>query len=232
MIPGASRRLAATRATLLPEHKPEGTRGVILEVSLKLFAERGYAGASIREIAEAVGMKSDSLYAHYPSKEHILAELCRIGHEEHRRSIQRALLECGADPRDQVVAYVHAHVAMHAQFPMLAVVANGELHALSSELGAATFELRNQSIQMLEDIVRRGIERGVFQIPHVWLGVAAIGAMGMRVAYWYTPEFELSSQRVADVYAEFALRLLGASAPVHSEAPADRSAAQSGPAQG
>lgn len=217
MVSSVPRRLAATRATLLPEHKPAGTRGVVLEAALKLFAERGYAGASIREIAEAAGMRAASLYAHYPSKEHILAELCRIGHEEHRRSIQRVLLECGADPRDQVVAYVHAHVAMHAQFSMLAVVANGELHALSSELGATTFALRNQSIQALEDIVQRGVDRGVFHVPHVWLAVAAIGAMGMRVAYWYTPEFDLGSKQVAEVYAEFALRLLGAAASARQD---------------
>ncbi len=73
----------------------------------------------------------------------------------------------------------------------------------SSELGAATFELRNQSIQVLEDIVRRGLERGVFRIAHVWLAVAAIGAMGIRVAYGYTPEFELDAQQVADIYAQF-----------------------------
>jgi len=209
-IPDAARRLAATRATLLPEHKPAGTRGVILEISLKLFAEHGYAGASIREIADGAGMRPASLYAHYPSKEHILAELCRIGHEEHRRRIQAALLECGADPCDQVVAYVQAHVAMHAQFSMLAVVANGELHALSSALGAATFELRNQSIHALMEIVQRGVERGVFHVPDVWLAVAAIGAMGMRVAYWYTPEYELDALRIAEIYAQYALRVLGA----------------------
>lgn len=208
-IPDAARRLAATCATLLPEHKPAGTRGVILEVALKLFAERGYAGASIREIADGAGMRPASLYAHYPSKEHILAELCRIGHEEHRRRIEAAMLECGADPREQVVAYVRAHVAMHARFSMLAVVANGELHALSSPLGAATFELRNQSIHALVNIVQRGVDRAAFTVPDVWLAVAAIGAMGMRVAYWYTPEYELSEQRVADIYAQYALRVLG-----------------------
>ena len=89
----------------------------------------------------------------------------------------------------------------------------------SSELGAATFELRNQSIQVLEDIVRRGLERGVFRIAHVWLAVAAIGAMGIRVAYWYTPEFEVDAQQVADIYAQFALRLLGVAEPAHPQTP-------------
>ncbi|MDE2149719.1 MAG: TetR family transcriptional regulator [Gammaproteobacteria bacterium] len=204
------RRLAATSTVLLPEHKPPGSRGVILEAALRLFAERGYVGASVREIAEASGVKPATLYAHYPSKEHLLAELCRVGHEEHRRSVRAALLNSGTDPRDQVIAYVRAHVGMHTAFPMLAVVANGELHALSAELGAATFELRRQSEQVLADIVQRGVDRGVFDVPHVWLAVTAIGGMGLRVAYWYTPEYELDAEQVADVYAEYALRILGA----------------------
>lgn len=212
MQPASTRRLAATAATLLPKHKPPGTRGGILAAGLKLFAERGYAGASVRELADAVAIQPASLYAHYPSKEHVLAELCRIGHEEQLRSIRQALHACGEDPREQVVAYVHGHVAMHTSFPMLAVVANGELHALSPKLGARSAELRRQSVQTLTDIVQHGVERGVFDVPDVWLAVAAIGGMGLRVAYWYTPEQALRPQYIAEVYAEYALRILGAAA--------------------
>ncbi len=213
MLHAATRRLAATDATLLPAHEPRGTRGAILEAGLKLFAERGYAGASIRELADAVGIQPASLYAHFPSKEHVLAELCRIGHEAQLRSIREALSACGAEPRDQVVAYVRGHVAMHTTYPMLAVVANGELYALSSRLGAGSFELREQSVQTLMDIVERGLAAGAFAVPDAWLAVAAIGAMGLRVAYWYTPRHALSARRIADVYAEFALRILGVNSP-------------------
>ena len=122
-----NRRLAATAANLLPEHKPEGSPGQILEAALKLFAERGYASASVREVAAASGLKPATIYAHYPSKEHILAELCRIGHEEQNRSVRAAVLNSGADPRDQIVAYVRAHVGMYTGFPMLAVVSTIKL---------------------------------------------------------------------------------------------------------
>lgn len=208
-----NRRLAATTVRLLPGLKQSGASGRVLESALKLFAEHGYAGASVRDVAAAAGVKAATIYAHYPSKEHILAELCRVGHEEQYRCVRTAVLDSGGDPRDQIVAYVRAHVGFHTTYPMLAVVSNSELHALGEELGAATFVLRGQSEALMQDIVTRGMDSGQFHVSARWLAVAAIGGMGLRVAYWFSPEYELTAAQVADGYAEFALRLLGAGGP-------------------
>ncbi len=206
-----NRRLVATTVRLLPELRRSGASGRILEAAVKLFAESGYAGASVRDIAAAAGVKAATIYAHYPSKEHILAELCRVGHEEQYRGVRTAVLASGGDPRDQMVAYVRAHVGFHTTYPMLAVVANSELHVLGEELGAATFMLRRQSEGLMQDIITRGMHEGIFDVSDPWLGVAAIGGMGLRVAYWYSPDYRLSAEQVAEGYAGFALRLLGAS---------------------
>ena len=207
-----NRRLAATTARLLPGAKHAGGSGRVLEAALKLFAERGYAGASVRDVAAAAGVKPATIYAHYPSKEHVLAELCRIGHEEQYRAARSAVLASSGDPRDQIVAYVRAHVGFHTTYPMLAVVSNSELHALGEELGSATFVLRRESEGLLQDIIQRGIDGGLFQVPDPWLAVAAIGGMGLRVAYWFSPDDNLTAAQVADGYAGFALRLLAARA--------------------
>lgn len=204
-----NRRLAATTARLLPGMTQSGASERLLGAALKLFAEHGYAGASMRDIAAVAGVKAATIYAHYPSKEHLLAELCRIGHEEQYRTVRSAVLAGGGDPRDQMVAYVRAHVAFHTTYPMLAVVSNAELHALSDELGAATFALRRESENLIQDIIQRGLDQRVFDVPDLWLAVAAIGGMGLRVAYWFSPDYKLSAGQVADGYAEFALRLLG-----------------------
>lgn len=45
------------------------TRTRILAEARTVFARKGYGEASLREIAEAVGIKTPSLYAHFPSKE-------------------------------------------------------------------------------------------------------------------------------------------------------------------
>jgi AcrR family transcriptional regulator len=56
-------------------NKETGTRERILEVSARLFAERGYASTSIRDIAAELEISNPSLYYHFKSKGEILAEL-------------------------------------------------------------------------------------------------------------------------------------------------------------
>ena len=211
-LPATSRRLAATATAPLPDAVPSGARRLILETALCLFAERGFSGTSIRDIATACDLQGPTIYSHYASKAHVLAEIVRIAHEEHLRRVRAALLESQPDPRDQLAAYVRAHVRMHADFPMVCVVGNSELHMLSPELGAPIHQVRKQSEQVLMDIAQRGIDRGLFKVPHPWLAVAAIGGMGLRVAFWFSPEAGIAAGVVADSYAEFALRIMGASA--------------------
>ncbi len=51
------------------------TKDRILDAALTLFAENGYNGTSVEQIAKAVGIKAPSLYKHYKSKESILNAL-------------------------------------------------------------------------------------------------------------------------------------------------------------
>jgi len=53
----------------------EQTRRRILQTASDLFVEHGYAGTSIRDISERVGMTKGSLYYHFPSKEDLLLAL-------------------------------------------------------------------------------------------------------------------------------------------------------------
>ncbi|MBC8830133.1 helix-turn-helix transcriptional regulator, partial [Escherichia coli] len=51
------------------------TKKLIKEVALTLFAEKGYDGTALSEIAKAVGIKTPSLYAHFASKEALFLEV-------------------------------------------------------------------------------------------------------------------------------------------------------------
>jgi AcrR family transcriptional regulator len=210
VAPVPVRRVASDQAVLPPELATTNTRGRILAASLGLFAEQSYAATSIRDIAGEVGIQTATLYGHFPSKEHILAELAQTGHEAHRRRLADALAGAGADPSDQLPALVRAHVLFHAEFAMLALVANAELQSLSPELVARALAARSESERMLTSTIDHGIELGRFNAPDGWLAAAAIAGMGLRVSHWFGPGIRMTADEVADTYVEFALRILGA----------------------
>lgn len=199
-----------TDTAKLPVLAKTGTYRRILEEALMLFAQKGFHGTSVRDIASAVGIQIAALYVHFPSKGHVLAELCRIGHEEHQRALRAALLDAGSSPADQLAALVRAHVRLHAEYAMLATVANHELHALPEELAGVTMTLRRQSEQLLIEICERGVAQKKFKTPDVLITAAAIGAMGMRVAQWYHADLGKTVDEIANVHAELALRMFGA----------------------
>lgn len=75
--PGAEEgHLEATATSQRRKRRPPGERPRdILGAAERLFAERGYARTSMREIAAAVGLTDAALYRHFPSKRAILESL-------------------------------------------------------------------------------------------------------------------------------------------------------------
>jgi AcrR family transcriptional regulator len=187
-----------------------GVRARILEESLRLFAAQGFHGSSMRDLAGRVGIQPSALYVHFPSKEHVLAELARAGHEVHHEALRGALLEAGSEPADQLQSLVTANARVHARHPHLAIVINGEMGALSSDLAAPALALRKQSLALLLDVLKRGVAMGRFRLPNLEVVAGAIGAMGMRIPYWYSPAGGLDIEALAAMQGELALRLVGA----------------------
>jgi AcrR family transcriptional regulator len=65
------------RLTETGDSRRTDTRARILTVALRLFAERGYANTSLREIAEELGVTKAALYFHYKTKEDIVSGILR-----------------------------------------------------------------------------------------------------------------------------------------------------------
>jgi len=199
----------------LPEHAllpnretSDGTHRRLLEEALVRFGQQGYHGVSVREIARAAGVQASSLYSHLESKEQLLFELMLLGHEEHHELLRQVLLESGNDPVEQLEGLVTAHVVFHATFPLLARICNRELASLGPANRDRVVAVRRQSEQLLVDVINRGVRLEVFNVPDPWLAAAAIGAMGIRVAEWWSDEVPYSVEEVARAYRLFALRLL------------------------
>jgi AcrR family transcriptional regulator len=200
--------LAAFQSVLPPRATSNGTLRRLHEEAARRFATEGYHAVTVRELAEAVGIRVASLYSHVSSKEQLLRDLMLLGYEEHRDRLRRALLDAAPEPAAQLAALMGSHVRANATYPVLARVCNTEIEVLSPEAHRRVLAVRDDSVRMFTDVIQRGVELGAFHCPDPWLAAVALGGMGIRVAYWFTGESSYTVQQVVDLYVEFALKLV------------------------
>src|SRR5262245_44259154 len=100
----------ATNATARWEPTPRWERRYreVLDAAATIFAEKTYAGASTRDIAERLGVRQASLYYYFPSKEAALAAICEHGVKDFIANLQRII----ASPAP-AAEKLHAAIANH-----------------------------------------------------------------------------------------------------------------------
>jgi AcrR family transcriptional regulator len=76
--------------------KPRPRREEILESATRLFAERGYEGTSMADLAERVGLRKASLFHHFASKDVLYAAVLEQLIHELARSVTQAAFAQGS----------------------------------------------------------------------------------------------------------------------------------------
>src|SRR5512139_2637307 len=87
------------------------SRDHILESAAEVFSQKGYNGASMSDIAEAVGLQKATLYHHFGSKQEILAELLDRAMSIVTRNMALVLLmECPPDEKIRIAMQTYLQV--------------------------------------------------------------------------------------------------------------------------
>lgn len=91
------------------------SRRMILDRTARLLVEKGYSSTSLRDIANAVGMKAGSLYYHFDSKESLVEEILTEGVALVQSRVQEALdASPDAPPMDRLKLAMQLHLqALH-----------------------------------------------------------------------------------------------------------------------
>lgn len=193
---------------LTPEGSGAPTSDVIISTSLQLFAKYGYAATSMRNIADAVGIRAASLYNHFGSKEDILWDIT-----EHSQRLlverSRVAVEKAPDPVSALKAFVRWHVEFHAEYPHQAAVINSQFRSLSQDRHRRVVETRDEYERQLRGVLLQGRQGGQFDIIDPRTSSFAILQMGTGVSLWFRPDGDLSVEQVCDRYVEMALRVVG-----------------------
>lgn len=187
----------------------------VLEACVSVFAERGYGGSSVRDIASAAGMQSGNLYNHFDSKESMLAAIASIGLQHHLRVVTDAVLDAGASASDQLAAAIRTTVLTVAGYPQMTSVLVHERAHLPTDVLAPTQALSSQLVDISHKILIRGSNSGQFDIDDLEMTLSALLGMSVDIARWFPLQTygPRSASEVAEHYVVLALRLVGQSDP-------------------
>jgi AcrR family transcriptional regulator len=136
----------SSRSNRKPKGEGHSRRGEILAAAERIFVEFGYEGATIRKIAEEVGLSSTALYMHFADKGEILQEICRVAFEELIASTENLASEDGPPEvrlRGMIDAYVDFGFANPNAYRLIyltrPVEARDGAQTLAQELGFNVF---------------------------------------------------------------------------------------------
>lgn len=87
----------------------EGTKERFLDIALELFAQNGYLGTSMSDIAKQLGFTKAALYKHYASKQEILDQIVeRMNRMDYERAEEYEMPE--TEPDGFAEAYMHTPI--------------------------------------------------------------------------------------------------------------------------
>lgn len=141
------------------------TRQKVLEAAKSLFMQRGYEGATMRDIAAEAGLSTGALFANFTDKADLFNEVILADFETQHEKITEAL--AGAKSvKDKIVAMMSAGYTFHlSQLPLLqAGISVSWSHGLNGELGERPVwrTVTNFLVELLESGVKKGELRSDF----------------------------------------------------------------------
>lgn len=158
----------------MSERRTELTR-----TAARLFAEKGYHGTSIGDLAEAMGVQKGSLYAHIESKADLLWEVAREGSAAFHAALD-ALPDEGPVV-ERIRAALRAHLRVVAEQLDVATVFVREWRYLEGARRDAFVAERRRYEERVRDLFRDGVERSELRTD---LDVPTAALLFLSAANW------------------------------------------------
>lgn len=177
----------------------------IFAEAARLFAERGFAGTSLQDVADAMGMTRPALYYYVKNKDELLARLVAETTEAPAAEIKRLAKHPDADPAVRLRGVARAMALRRATDPnrfLLLVRSEAELPA---DLARLHKTAQRATLRELILLVEEGIESGQFRPVDPRTTALAVIGMCNWIAWWQQSLGEKTPSEVAEQIADLAV---------------------------
>jgi AcrR family transcriptional regulator len=189
--------------------KPNSRRQLVsnelLEHAARLFSERGFAGTSLRDIADAMGVSRPTIYTYVRNKEELLAALV---HDVLDPTVQ--ILEDATErtdlPEDERLAEALRRMAVNnCRNPnRFRLLDRSEPH-LSPELAQQHRDSRRRVLALLVAMIERAVTAGrIRPLPARTVALSLLGMLNW-IAWWYRPGIDVPAEDLAEVMVDMAM---------------------------
>lgn len=176
---------------------PVSTRDRLSEHAARLFAERGYHGTSVADLADALGIRKSSVYSHIGGKQDLLAEIALAGADAFHSALDA--LPGDASPEERLRLAMHAHLSVVDRQLDVATVWLQEWRYLSEPARERFLTERRRYEQRIRALLREGVSAGELRadldIDHALLAFFSLGNWAYT---WLTHEMDVDA--VADAF--------------------------------
>jgi AcrR family transcriptional regulator len=154
-------------------------REELTRIAARLFAEQGYQGTSLADLAEALGVQKASLYHHIASKEDLLWEVAWDGAEAFHAGLDA--VPAAAPAAERIRLALRAHLAVVGQQLDVATVFVREWRYLSDERRARFLVERRRYEERIRELFRAGVEESQLRTD---LDVSTAALLFLSAANW------------------------------------------------
>lgn len=182
-------------------------RKEVIDTAARLFAERGFHGTSMEDIASELGILKGSLYHWIESKEALLAEIVEGSlAPTFERAHQIVAQDLPASERLRQL--IHSHVRSWIENANHINVFMTEFRWLDPESIEAYHRERESLETLFKDLVRDGVARGEFNVLEREISIVVNGIFGVLNWFprWYRADGWASPEHIADTFTGFVLR--------------------------
>jgi len=179
----------------------------LMEAAADAFAAKGFHATTTRDIASRAGLSPAGVYVHFASKEDLLFQLSREGHEAARDMLVAAASAAGS-PTEALRSIMAVFSQWHAEHFRVARIVQYEFQNLTPEHREAVLGLRKEIDGVVRDVLSAGVAGGEFTVTDVPDTALALLSMAVDVARWYDPEIKRTPEAIGRTYGELGLRLV------------------------
>ena len=151
----------------------------LLAAATRLFAEKGFAGVSIRQLAEAAGVNSAMISYYYGGKEGLYEAVLATQYERLLEKFE-AIADLKAPVEEKIRQYAEVIRLNHtAEQPLMARLIQGELTSPTACMEKVVRNYTSRIARIVSGIVQQGVEDGEFRqdIPPIFATLALAGML-------------------------------------------------------